>query len=249
MISVRAFLTALHSELSILADLDAPISGEAKGSLDWVVTDLQIGSLLVEVGSRSRYDDRNSGPEVAKRFVNGLGQLETEGSTPPYFSDITLRSAKKMLGLIGRNGATGLEVSTHPDEIITLSPRAAMNIDELLPSRYTSLGSIEGKLEMISIHGPSRFLVYHARTHKAVNCKFDQARWLDKVKDALGHRVNVSGTVHYNSRGEPMRVDITDIRRLRIEEELPTVAELAGSDPNFTGGLDTSEHLRGLRVG
>jgi len=248
-ISLRVFLKGIESELSILMDLDAAISGEAKGTLDWVVTDLQIDSLVVEVGSVTRYDDRNLGPEVTKLFVSGLGQLEREGSTPPYFSDTTMVSARRMLRMIGRDGATGLEISRLPGETVRLSARAATNIDHLLPSRYTSVGSVEGKLEMISIHGPARFVVYHARTYKAVNCRFERDRWLDTVKDALGQRVNVSGVVHYNARGEPMSVEIADIRRLRTEEELPKVADLTGSDPDFTGGLETSEYLRGLRVG
>jgi hypothetical protein len=247
-ISLLAFIGAMQNELKILSDLDSALSGEPKGTLDWVVTDLALGSLVVEAESRSRLEDRNIGPEVAEAFVSGLYQLENEGTTPPYLSDVGMQSAKRLLKMIGNDGTSGLVVST-PFRKVELSAKASANIDQLLPARYQSVGSIEGKMEMISIHGAPRFIVYLARTHKAVKCTFDRDRWLDKVKDALGHRVYVSGIVHSNSRGEPLRVEIDDIRRLRKQEELPTITEIGGIDPEFTGDMSTDEYLRSIRVG
>ena len=153
--------------------------------------------------------------------------------------------------MIGKNGATGIVVSspTTPTHIATLSPKAAVHIDELLPTKYSALGSVEGRMEMISLHATPKFVVYHAITQRAVACKFDREQ-LDKIKDILGVRVNVYGTVSYNAKGEPLRVeDIIDIRLLKEEHELPTIRELHGIDPDFTGGLDSVEYLREMRLG
>ena len=49
--------------------------------------------------------------------------------------------------------------------------------------------------------------------------------------------------------GEPLRVEVERIRALRPREELPSIEELSGSDPDFTGGMSTEEYLRSIRVG
>lgn len=115
--------------------------------------------------------------------------------------------------------------------------------------RQRSVGSVEGRLAMISIQGRSRFIVYHALTHKAVTCKFEAEKWLTKVKDALGRRVSVQGIVHFNAKREPVRVDVESLRILREKDELPTIAELSGSQPDLTGDSPTDEFIRSIRGG
>lgn len=46
-----------------------------------------------------------------------------------------------------------------------------------------------------------------------------------------------------------MRELITEVKRLRerIQKLLPTVEQLAGSDPDFTGGLTTEEYIAEIR--
>jgi hypothetical protein len=57
----------------------------------------------------------------------------------------------------------------------------------------------------------------------------------------------VSGVVHSNAKGEPLRVDVERIDLLSREEELPSTADLAGSDPSFTGDMSTEEYIRSSR--
>ena len=247
-ISLRGFLTALDSTLSVLRDLDSGVSREPSGSLDWVVTNLSVGSLCLEVEPRSRFEDKNVGPEVVAAFVAGLGQIEAEGTTPPYFSDIAMQKTRRLLKLIGRQGMAGLEV-TSPERRVEITARASANIDQLIPIRRRSIGSIEGMLEMISIHSKPRFVVYHGRTRKAVTCRFGGEDMLEAAKEALGKRVLVLGVVHSNARGEPMRVDPERIRTFRDPRDLPASAELKGIDPDFTGEMTTEEYLRSVRNG
>jgi len=250
-ISLHSLIIGLQCQLGILKDLDVAVSGEINGSLDWVVTDLQLSSLAVVVESQSKIENKNAGPKVVNLCVTGMKQLEEEGVTPPYFPEHSLKLSKKLVGMIGKNGATGIEISSPiiPTHIATLSPKAAVNIDELLPTKYSSLGSVEGKIETLSIHKTTKFVVYHAITQRAIACKFDQNQ-LEQIKNILGRRVNVYGTISYNAKGEPLRVeDIIDIRLLKEEHELPTIKDIYGIDPDFTGGLDSVEYLRRLRLG
>ncbi len=248
-ITVGAFVSALEDWLKVLSDLDSAISGEPRGSLDWFVAELSTGSLAVEVESRSRLEDKNYGPDVAESFVTGIQQVEREGTSPPYLSEDGMRSMRHLVRLIGREGTSGFVV-THLTRTVEVSARASANIDQLIRVQQRSIGSVEGRLETISIHGKRpRFIVYHGPTRKAVTCRFDADRWLDTVKDGLGRRVNVKGAVHYNAKGEPLRVDLEDMRLLRKKEELPSTAEISGSDRDFTGGMSTDEFIRSMRGG
>jgi hypothetical protein len=202
----------------------------------------------VEVESRSRLEDKNFGPDVAAAFVAGLEQVDREGMSPPYLSEVGMQRMRQLVRLVGREGASGFVV-THLSQTVEITARAAANIDQLIRVQQRSIASIEGKLETISVHGRPRFIVYHGLTKKAVTCKFEPERWLERVKDALGRRVNVAGIVHYNVKGEPLRVEIEDIRLLRQREELPATAEISGSDRDFTGGLSSEEFMRSIRGG
>lgn len=245
-ISLRTLLAGIQSELDMLADLDRAISRKSKPTLDWVITDLRDGSVCLVAESVNRSEDVDVGSEVADRYVRGLEQIEKLGTTPPYFLESTIKSASKLLKLIGKDGATGLELYTPQVGSVELSAKSSANVENLLPARYSSLGSVEGRVEMISIHRISRFVVYLSVNGKAVTCVVPDKR-IEEAKEMLGERVNVWGTVHYNYVGEPVRVDVQDIRRLKEDEELPDAKDLTGYDPAFTGSMATSDYLEDIR--
>ncbi|MGH2370123.1 MAG: hypothetical protein ACRDI2_18255, partial [Chloroflexota bacterium] len=128
-----------------------------------------------------------------------------------------------------------------------VTARASAHIEQLLPIRRHSIGSIEGTIETISIHGMKRFVVYHSRTRKAVTCRFKSDEWIARAAEAMGQRVSVLGTVYSNAKGEPMRVDVERLRILRSKEELPSIASLSRSRPVFTGDLSTEEYIAEIR--
>jgi len=248
-ITLRGFLTAVESALRILGDYDAAISGKARGTLDWIITDVSTGSLKIVTQSRSRLEDRNYGPEVADRFIEGWSVIEQQCVTPPYLSEQGMKQAKQLTRLIGREGMTGF-VAASQTESVEITPQASANIEQLLKVRHCSIGSVEGKLETISIHGESRFIIYHSRSGKAVTCRVTRDKLPSMIStEMLGRRIIASGKVCSNMKGEPLRVDAEDIKVLRRQEELPPTAALSGMDPSFTGKLSTEEYVRSLRSG
>lgn len=245
-LGVSAFLNAVRESLYMLADIDAGLSGEPRGTLDWSVASLKTSSAVIEMESRSRDEERNFGPQVTRFFVTGLQQLEELGVTPPYLTESGMSHARRLVKLIGRNGMRGLEVSDL-ETSTAISARAAANIDPLLKTQRRALGSIEGRIETASIHKRPRVIVYLTRTRKAVTCRMPSTAVLEGAAVAMGRRVLASGMVHYNAKGEPLRVDVDRLRVFRPESELPTIDELAGSDPQFTDGMSTADYIRELR--
>jgi len=245
-ISLRTLALGIQSQLRILNDLDSAISPQHRPTLEWVLTGLEAGSAAVEAESISKQGAIDVGPQVVGLFARGLGQIEGEGTTPPYFLESTIKSAHKLLALIGKDGAMGLEVYTPQFGAVSLSLKGLERVKNLLPTRYTSIGSVEGRVEMISIHGSPRFIVYLSLTNKGVTCKVADEQ-IQEVKDMLGMRVNVQGAMNYNSMGEPVSVKAEDMRRLREDRDLPCAKDLTGSDPELTGSLTTSEYLEEIR--
>jgi len=248
-ISLRSLLVGIGHELKILESLDMAISGITKGSVDWIVTDLRAGSIACEISPHSRLADKDYGADISQFFVDGMRTLEEEGLTPPYFSDDILIEARSMLNMIGKGGTTGFEISMSGSTPIHVTTKTAASIKQLLPTSYSSLGSIEGRIEMVSLHKKPKFVLYLSRTMRPVTCSFDSAALLKDVKDLLGFRVNVFGMISYNLKGEPTRVSVDNIRKLRDGNELPSIGNIMGIDRDYTGGVDSADYVRSTRVG
>lgn len=249
-ITLAGFMSQLNDHLRMLREYDLAISREKKASLEWIITNVSTGSLIIETESRSRLKEKNFGPEIVKACVDGWDRIEHEGMSPAYLTEQGMSAARRIVRRIGREGMEGFVVSA-PGRSIAVSPKASVHMDQLIPVKYRSVGSAEGTLETISIHGGSRFTIYHSRTKKAIRCDIpeQEAKLLDRAKEALGRRVQARGLLERNARSEPIRIKAEHLRILREREELPTIAELGGKYPDFTGGLTSEEYVRSLRDG
>jgi hypothetical protein len=246
-ITLSGFLGQIQDHLHMLKEYDLAISHENRASLEWMITDVSTGSIIVETESRSTLPDRDFGFEVTTAYFTGWERIENDGSSPPYLTERGIRAARRIAQRIGQGGMNGVVISG-PDRRVTISERASENINVLLPEQDESLGSAEGTLETISIHRGRRFVIYHSRTKKAIQCDIpSQSDLLDQARDALGNRVVVGGRLHTNARGEPVRISVEKLRTLREGSKLPSIASLGGRYPDITGDLTTEDYIRSLR--
>ena len=249
-ITLAGFMDQINDHLRLLQDYDLAISRGQNASLEWLITNVSTGSLVVETEPRSLLVDKDFGPEVAKVYVDGWAKIEHEGTSPPYLTEQGMDAARRIVRRIGREGIKSIVVAG-PERSVTISPKASAHMDQLVPVKYRSLGSAEGTLETISVHGSPRFTIYHSRTKKAVRCDIPatDSTLLDRAKEALGRRVIARGRLERNARGEPIRIKAKELRIFRKEKDLPTIAELGGKYPDFTGGLRSEEYVRRMRDG
>jgi hypothetical protein len=255
-IALANFAGILTRASLILGDLDSAISENPKGSLRWYIADLKIGSAEALIESRAiapEVDAERISTMVGTNFVNGLEVIDREVQMPPYFSAQDLGRVKAIAGLLRTTGSDGLEAAhlngaATPLSKTILKQDAASKVTAILKTRFKSIGSVVGKLEVISVHGPPRFNVYDAVTHKAVSCHFEPER-LEDIAAALGRRVVVTGVVHRNAHGEPLKVEKPELRILSSTDEPPSVRDLIGLVPDLTGDLSAEEYVRKLRNG
>jgi hypothetical protein len=253
-VTLPAFLDAFKHQLTILRDVDAALSGKPGGVLQWYITDLSLGSF--SIGAEARVEDdtaaedipRTYPGEVVRTYRHGMKVIEGEGSSPPYFTDKSLRAAKKSFQLIGHQGVSGYRVTGDKRaKPIEISARSAVNVEELIRPGVTVYGSVEGRLNVISVAGEKwKFVVFTAIHKKGVACYFPEDK-LDEVTSSLRKRVLVTGMLTYNRRGEPQKVKNASWRVLRERSELPTTDDMYGRFPDLIGNQTTTEYLAEVR--
>lgn len=254
-IALPTYSVATVKVLQLLTELDRAISG-AGPSLNWYVSDLsKNGTVMLEVQSRvkappkgQKSPRRDVSRSVAESFVTTFENIEDRGISPPYLSEYGLEKLQKMMSLLHKNGAKGYKATlVDTSRSVDVTEEAEKTLRQLLPPAKVYEGSVEGRLETISVHGKTRFILYHAITKKAVTCHISKEQ-LQVVKDALGHKVLADGVVTINVKSEPIRMDVASIRVL-ANRLLPLASQLTGSDPEFTGDLSTDEYIRSIRSG
>jgi len=185
---------------------------------------------------------------VTSNFVSGFEDIEVKCVTPPYLSEFGLKRVGKLAHLIGKNGASGFRFESQSKGIdVTKSTKE--NINKLLPITRTAIGSVEGTLEAINIHGTRpRFIVYHAITKRAVTCLVnDREMLLHVVPNLLGKDVAVFGTLHKNIKGDTLRVSMERIKALDKTNRFVLPSSEQFQDPEFTKAKSTEEYLRIIR--
>ena len=250
-VTLSAFLVAVQKQLAILRDVDAALSGKPDGVLQWYVSDLSLGSYAVGAVSRIERDDvsvpLNHANNVVRTYRNGLRLIEDKGDSPEYFTDTGIRAARDAFQLIGRQGVSGYRVTATRAKPIEITARSAVHAEELIKPGRTVYGSVEGKLNVISIQGSKwRFVVFTTLAKKGVSCIFPKDR-LAEVTASLGKRMLVSGMLTYNRKGEPQKVNDADWRVLRERSDLPTTEEMFGKVPDLTGDESMDEYLQDIR--
>lgn len=252
-ISAESFLTVISKSLDILKDLDHRISEHIHLSTRWVISGLGPGSTYVELKSKQVKGREDYPQKIADSFASGMRMIQMEGKTPPLFSSDNVEDLLAIVRGCARNGARGVEYSLVGEEATAdFTTEDEPKIAKIIGVAYKAIGSIEGKVEAVSVRRRSKhFSITHIRTQKAIRCNLTNDLEEDVIKALHDRRrVLVTGIISYNEKGEPVNIHVRQpIRFLKKEEELPTIRELAGSDKEITGGMTSEEYLRNLNDG
>lgn len=238
-----SFLEAVQNSHAILRDIDFAISAKPGGSLRWRIADVQLGSAAITLTPESVVEDLDVSQQVLRAYAEGLATIERVPEIPPFFSEQTLERAKSLVGLLGEE-VTRITIRTPGIEPVTITQRVAANVDELIGPRFEAIGTIEGTLETLSVHGRPYFNIYEVLSRRRVACYFP-IRMVDAAHSAFRSRVAVTGKVTYTGRGQPVSISVRELRVLRPREELPQAKDIEGTD--LTGGEDAADYVRRLR--
>lgn len=243
-VPARGFVEAISGSLEVLSELDSAISHKRAGTVRWMIGALKYESpATVTLRAVPLSEEVDVSAEVARSYLGGLKVLQEGKSVPEIFSESALNAVKR-LGRIG-DGVKAIKIQ-HKREVIRITERLAVNVDELMSRTFESIGSVEGTLEMVTIHSQRYFRVYEPVHGRGVVCYF-APELLETVKESLGKRVMISGTLRSDRYGRPESITVTDFRTIVEEDALPKPSQLRGLVKGMTAGEKAEDYLRKLR--
>ena len=240
--SVDLFLRALGDINRLLRDVNYAIHRERSGR-HWVISHLHASAPTVTI------EPLLGDQETVNAIAQGIRSVTLGTDQPPeYFTEEVLEDLRRMRRLFrGKDKARSIIVSVNNEQAATIQEDISDKASRILRSGYSNLGSLEGRLEAINVHGAPTFTIWERVSRAPVRCSFpDQSSWLENVKELFGRRVTVRGYIRYFLNGIPRTVtDIADIQDSTPDPSLPKAD--FGSIPDQEASRDPVEFLRGVR--
>lgn len=188
---------------------------------------------------------------VALRLVTGFATVEEKGVIPDGWSPDAAKKATAVAKGLRGDLAEGLvlTLTSDGDDVSDIAParvtqRASAHLKDALTVKRESIGSVAGIIGSINVHRRNVAGLWPERGGARLEVNFDDPD-LDRVRDALGHRVLVAGRLKRNGVGQVVRLTMRTLERLPEHGE--PVQELYRLDPNLTDDLATIAYLRTIR--
>jgi len=233
-----AFVVVVQDTVEILRGMDCAQAGTPKPNIRWGISAASMHSpiqLTLEPAAQ-RAEGRVG--DVIKLFVEDFNRLE-RGERPEYFSPDMQSRAKRIVTVLS-HGIRAIRFNSDGQEAKP-TLRVAARVDELT-ERYFEIGSIEGRLDVLSVHGKDSVKVWDVRWGIGVKCLVSETQ-LEDAKDLLGKRVWVRGRIKCEHKRPKEITDVFEIRAIGESSTLPQAEDFAPID--LTGGTEPADYLRG----
>lgn len=234
---------AMGNFLGLLREVDSAVAQKKTGFLRWKVTALERDpSPLVGVTpllQRNAVDD--TGFRVEREVITNVVSLTDKGERSRYLSDAALSRVEKIAKTATKIGESTIYTSQTGN--VALSTKVTVKtfdqVREMTSIKSVSYGTIVGSLDSIFVHRGKEFRVWDENIKRPVRCRFDM-RQESRAKDLLGKRVIVTGMIQADRYGQPVAMTVESLDGAELGN-LPTIEEMVGLVPNFTGGLSLKE--------
>lgn len=259
-VSLDSFGAAAKAWASLLQKAGDQETGE-NIRIGFVVTDVRVASLDLGAQPRIIFEEvDNSNPEIEVnrevpvdlferigQFLNsGLQRVENGARPDEVFPEMMANSVYELISPFHRDGVETIELQ-HASFRTTLTATGAGR-HRKLEIREKAIGSVIGDLTSISFNRRKPYFGLRAVHGDIVQCTFDPTTLLKQVKAALCERVEVFGRLERNEKGELIRIlEVWDLDVLPDSSDLPSVDDLYGSDPDFTGEVSSVDWVRSIR--
>lgn len=229
-VTLRRLEEALDAWSDLLREVAADVVGASgRDAVRFVVTGAKAGSF--DLSARPQPAKRTVPvavlPRIAKTITSGLRSLERRAARPKHFTDTALLKVRD-LGKMTSPETPAVTIGNGSADPIPLSSRLIANVEAVLAPEVKSIGTVEGKLEGLIIHGKSRFLIFDPLTARQVTCYFSERIPYEQVLRAFGKRVAVSGMIRSRRSGERVDIQATRLEVMPPDGELPTTADVRG---------------------
>ena len=202
-VMAKTFVHIAQCLLDILLEVGRSVSGGK--NLEWRLSELSLGSARLAMQPNSGAAREHHAAAAISRTISGLAELAETAQHPAHFNHKALRRARTLGTLAAaapervRASSSGRSVATRT---CSITSELAAHADRVMRTPPPEIGSIDGILEAVSIHGQVAFAVHDPLTGDRIDCRCDRPT-LDRAVPHLGKRVFVSGDIHYRADGKP----------------------------------------------
>ena len=238
--SIELFLKAMGHINRLLRDVDYAIHHE-KTARRWIIREIHSSAPTVTI------EPLLGDEETVATIAKGVHTVVKGADAPPeYFTEEVILNLKKMRRLfVGRDRARSIILARNSHPAITISEDISSKADRILRGGFRNLGSLEGDLEEINLHGRPSFKIWSRVTGTPVHCSCGP-ELKNQIKDLLERRVLIQGTIHYFGNGIPRSIrDIVNVRDATPDPELPEAT--FGSIPDADAARDPLAFVQSLR--
>ncbi|ATE52096.1 hypothetical protein [Actinosynnema pretiosum] len=232
-------VTSLRGLLDLLLQVEkgqaARSGGPPPRKTSWAFKELRLGSLATRIAPTPDSDQKNRQHWTVGLVAEGLEFAEQNQAIPPHWDLDAASAARKFLDRVGDSEDSNMVVLIYrddePAQRIEITRRAADNLRAATAAKFTSLGSLIGRLDSINTHSGYEAGLWPDISNHRVTVKFTEDQ-LEVIRSAIKKRVEVRGELHRNYRGDPISIKMTG---LEILETKPgsRLTDLAGL---FAGG-------------
>jgi hypothetical protein len=236
---------AMGNFWSLLREVDSSVAEKKAGNLRWKVTTLVNDPYpLVGVTPLLRRAATDTGERVEREVIGNMESLTQRGERNKFLSDAALTRIERIAKTTPKLGPTAIytEVKDSLTLTTTVSVRTLSQVKELTNPKSVSLGTIAGSLDSISVHNGREFRVWDDEMNRPVRCTFRRNQE-DRAKELLGMKVTVIGMMKADHQGRPISMVVEDFDSLSSPANLPTIEQMCGLIPDFTGGLSLKEFI------
>jgi hypothetical protein len=217
--SISDYQKASDSFLDLVKEITKNI-GQHKASEAWEVR-VYSGSVGVGVIPYNGFKD---GYRVQGIINQGLEML-SKGLKPLEFTDKAIEHAKGLALSFKSSVAPKIRVWSGKEKSVSIVREIAKTADQLLSPSHEAESSVEGRLETLTTHNGSKFVVYDVIDNRSVSCEIP-IEYLDIAHRNFNKRVEVIGVVKFRKDGMPVSVKASKIIPFPNSEEIPSLERM-----------------------
>lgn len=226
-IIVERFSMAMDNFVNFIDEISVEISKKRKPFF-WFITVSEGSICLNLIPEVKKEEDIPKMPQILESIKTGIKTLNESEERPSNYSDNALKALRNLASIIEieERGINRISVSVNGKKE-ELTTKIIGNIDAILKTPKDEIGSIEGKLHVISDRGGYHFMIYDSLNERPVKCNFEE-NLLNKILSAFGKQVNVFGLIKYKEFGIPQSIQIENIQIFPEQEKLPKAKDIRG---------------------
>lgn len=219
-VELRHLVSAASTFAALITEVARAMTKE-EGTVTWTVA-VEPGSVVLPVKPHGE-------PRLAAALLDaipkGIAAIEHEAKRPQHFTDQALTQAQHLANL----SSDDLPIRVCGGRrAIRLTKNLVANVDVLTREAQPRIGTIEGRLDEVNVHGRPTFQVWERLSGDKVLCRVGDGITIDELGEALGKRVAVRGRIRESKAGQKITIDVKQLRVFDAEEDLPTPEDVLG---------------------